>query len=746
MDVKIKLIEMTRHEMRLVKITAVIASLLSAILASITVGILSLPSIHGSEEMIVPKATPRWLLYVETALGLSIFLVCLMALLSRIAKARKLEEEENETILIRLQRTTTYLLSGAVLLSIPFGTVAELTQEKNFPNFFFLGWADIANAVGVAIIACYLWTYPFTCGQSREPLHDAGMELEHPKLPVFQIVMCSMYALLRIGFSFVLMIHLKPLPLQNVLVLVGMLLKNEWTQVYAWDAAAIAATSILEIAVIVALARDLRKTADFLESMSSVPSHEIIVALRFFQQSCLILLLNILFIDLVTALVSPSRGNYTVEGTENLVLLQPIGHCAISVAITAYALREYYVLHEWREDGVVAKAWGLLSIVFPGDSSRRPNDLVYRVSDERNPLTEFPVPQKNTFSLETAILLFNMAWLASTYSGEGDNAKEPSDFGRPNYALNAVATHRDGEVGAIILQGVDRAIVAFKPVSADDLKHSYLLALSKTFLGRALAGKCSELDVLKVKTLSSKDNGLLRKCKVHAGFETVYSSLQAQILKELSSLLRQRERPIFITGYGSGGAVATLCALDLSLRCFAGQVYKNSIYTFGAMKSMNSAMVQLYEAHVPFRWRCVVSGDSFSGQPISTSFRHATKVATFTRNGHLAIEYVRTCKWWQSPASIHPMHKLSSYFCALENWHSAFHIKRPIDLWSWPVDEKIQALFKRETLYSESHWPLDSALDSPTPDIESKSVRKLEPYFAASSTEPEVDDVIAFSR
>lgn len=748
MDSQIKLIEMTRREMGLLKTTAVMASLMSAIIASVSVGVLTLSSLHaqanGSSE--APEPPPRWLVYMEISFGTVVLVISLIALSTRVSKSKDLsEDEEEEDVLIRQQRATTWPLLGAVLLSLPFRSIAELTSESRLPNMFLLFCADTMNAFGMAIILCYLWTYPFSCGQSRNPLHDDGMEVERRKLPVLQVCVCAFYALLRIIIAFGLKVHLKPFPLQNLIALLALVIQNAWSDVNVWDTVSVAGLSGIELLILFGMQRDLRTYTKLLMSTANLSSHQIIIALRYFEQSSLLFLFNIMFVDLVSALASPDQGKYIFLETKNLVLSQPLGHSAVSTAVTAFALREFYVHHSWKDSGIVAGIWGFLSALLPGNSPRRQNDLVYRVSDERNPLTEFPVPQKNTFSLETATLLFNMAWLATTYSGGGAEPQVPNDFGRPKYSLHSEVAHRDGEVGAIILQGVDRIIIAFKPVSMEDVKHSYLLPLSKTFLGRALAGKCLELDELKVRGLSPKDARLFRRCKVHAGFETVYSAVQGQILRDVSTLLRQSQRPIYVTGYGSGGAVATLCILDLNFRRFIDQGRLSSIYTFGAMKVMNSTMVQLFESRVPYRWRCVVSGDSASVQPISSSFKHPSKVATFTRNGHLAIEYIRTCKWWQSPTSVHPMQKLSAYFCALENWHAAFHIKRPIDLWNWPIDSAIKALFKQEALFSDSRWPIDSVLDSPTPDIESRSVRKLDSYFAASA-DSETEDIIAFSR
>lgn len=747
MDSQIKVIEMSRREMGLLKTSAFMGSLLSAIIASISVGILSLSSLGrpAVESGTLPTALPRWLIISEIAFGTAVLLISLTALGSRVVRSHEppLDEDEVE-VLIRLQRATTWPLLAAVFLSLPFRSVAELTGSQRLPNMFLLFCADIMNAFGISIVLFYLWMYPFSCGQSRDPIHDDDMDVEPRKLPVLQLCVCTLYALLRIITSFGLKVHLKPLPLQNLFALLALVIQHSWDDVSIWDTLSIAGISAIEFLILLGVLRDQRIYSKLLMSTVDISSHQIVIALRHFQQSAALLLFNFIFVDLVSALASPDQGEYVFQQTGDFVLSQPIGHSAVSTAVTAFALREFYVHHSWKDSGIVSGMWGMISACLPGHSPTRQNDLVYRVSDERNPLTEFPVPQKNTFSLETATLLFNMAWLATTYSGGETEHRVPNDFGRPAYSVHSTVAHRDGEVGAIILHSMDRIIVAFKPVSMEDLKHSYLLPLSQTFLGRALAGKCMELEVLNVRGLSPKDARLLRRSKVHAGFETVYSSVQGQILRDISDLLQRKQRPIYVTGYGSGGAVASLCILDLNFRRFIDQT-RNSIYTFGAMKLMNSAMVQLFENLVPYRWRCVVSGDSASVRPISSSFKHPSKVATFTRNGHLTIEYIRACKWWQSPVSVHPMHKLSAYFCALENWHSAFHIKRPIDLWDWPVDSTIKALFKEEALFSDSRWPIDSALDSPTPDIESKSVRKLDSYFAAS-TDSAADDVVAFSR
>eukprot|EP01039_Chlorochromonas_danica_P003837 gene3837-4190_t len=65
------------------------------------------------------------------------------------------------------------------------------------------------------------------------------------------------------------------------------------------------------------------------------------------------------------------------------------------------------------------------------------------------------------------------------------------------------------------------------------------------------------------------DHLLLRQAMVHAGFLEAYRSVQTSLLHEISDILESSDDPndewdIYITGHSLGGALATLCAFDLT--------------------------------------------------------------------------------------------------------------------------------------------------------------------------------------
>ncbi|MEZ4711887.1 MAG: lipase family protein [Caldilineaceae bacterium] len=88
------------------------------------------------------------------------------------------------------------------------------------------------------------------------------------------------------------------------------------------------------------------------------------------------------------------------------------------------------------------------------------------------------------------------------------------------------------------------------------------------------------------------------RAKMHQGFVNAYMSVQDYIHR----YLRNNEvTNLTITGHSLGGALATLCAIDLQLT-YAGQ-YAMDIYTFGAPKVGNPEFRDLFTQHIPRSYR-----------------------------------------------------------------------------------------------------------------------------------------------
>jgi triacylglycerol lipase len=106
--------------------------------------------------------------------------------------------------------------------------------------------------------------------------------------------------------------------------------------------------------------------------------------------------------------------------------------------------------------------------------------------------------------------------------------------------------------------------------------------------------------------------------KMHSGFISAYFSVRDDIHEYIQSHAAQRYR---ITGHSLGGALATLCAVDLQYN-FGDRIAIEN-YTFGAPRVGNPAFVESYNRRVPDTWRVVNGWDAVAGLPAPwQGYRH----------------------------------------------------------------------------------------------------------------------------
>ncbi|PSC76800.1 alpha beta-hydrolase [Micractinium conductrix] len=90
---------------------------------------------------------------------------------------------------------------------------------------------------------------------------------------------------------------------------------------------------------------------------------------------------------------------------------------------------------------------------------------------------------------------------------------------------------------------------------------------------------------------------------VHGGFFYSYNSsaLAANVSSAVQRLLAAHPgAPIYATGHSMGGALATLCALDMKLNLGATDV---RLYTFGSPRVGNAIFAQWFEEQIAVHWR-----------------------------------------------------------------------------------------------------------------------------------------------
>jgi len=109
---------------------------------------------------------------------------------------------------------------------------------------------------------------------------------------------------------------------------------------------------------------------------------------------------------------------------------------------------------------------------------------------------------------------------------------------------------------------------------------------------------------------------------VHEGFYSAYNSVSSQVTAGTKDLISiRRNANIYITGHSLGGALATLCAVDIKTSVgAANSVY---LYTFGTPRVGNAAFAQYFTSLTAENWRVIHYADLVPHLPLqSMNFHH----------------------------------------------------------------------------------------------------------------------------
>ena len=112
---------------------------------------------------------------------------------------------------------------------------------------------------------------------------------------------------------------------------------------------------------------------------------------------------------------------------------------------------------------------------------------------------------------------------------------------------------------------------------------------------------------------------------VGLGFYKEWVALIPQVMPEVKKLSQQYPSySVWVTGHSLGGALATLCALDLQTELQINA----TVYTYGSPRVGNVAFAQYYDSLVPNTFRIVNGQDIIPHLPLKTmNFYHvATEV------------------------------------------------------------------------------------------------------------------------
>ncbi|NEP15718.1 MAG: lipase family protein [Leptolyngbya sp. SIO4C1] len=142
-----------------------------------------------------------------------------------------------------------------------------------------------------------------------------------------------------------------------------------------------------------------------------------------------------------------------------------------------------------------------------------------------------------------------------------------------------------------------------------------------------------------------------RPVKMHRGFILAYLSVRNDIHDYIKNSSASQYT---ITGHSLGGALATLCAIDLQYN-FSPRIQVEA-YTFGSPKVGNAAFTESYNRRVPDTWRVVYGWDIVVGLPRWwQGYRHVDT----------AIKLERGFSWRIITGSVED-HRISKYVAELK--------------------------------------------------------------------------------
>lgn len=114
---------------------------------------------------------------------------------------------------------------------------------------------------------------------------------------------------------------------------------------------------------------------------------------------------------------------------------------------------------------------------------------------------------------------------------------------------------------------------------------------------------------------------------------------EAEDTKADKNLREEKPVRLLITGHSLGGAMAVLCAYDMSTRASAATIDVDvSCYTFGAPRVGNHAWARLYDNEVPDTWQIINSDDAITrAGKFWVLYKHVGHRVLINRRGDLLV-------------------------------------------------------------------------------------------------------------
>lgn len=298
----------------------------------------------------------------------------------------------------------------------------------------------------------------------------------------------------------------------------------------------------------------------------------------------------------------------------------------------------------------------------------------------------------NCFTMQTHVIMFNFAWYVYYYGTPKLDKFRPTENPLPfAFSVDKHIRSANTDTQALVLDCTDRIIITFKGTTS--LKN---LCTSLKVHHELLR------NVVRLNADGGDESNRLKKLfgarylqgKIHSGFATAYLSVMDDIVERVRALRDKKLRPVFLTGHSLGGALATLCSLDLWVKL---NISRREIFvsTFGSPRIGNAYFAAVYREVVPLHWRIVVDPDMIARLPRGGGYTHVGKKVVLTPHGDMIIDpsALEQRPWSGETAGI-AYHRKASYLLAMRAWCVRNHgmTYTPV-FWPFPVHPEDERRF-----------------------------------------------------
>ena len=235
----------------------------------------------------------------------------------------------------------------------------------------------------------------------------------------------------------------------------------------------------------------------------------------------------------------------------------------------------------------------------------------------------------NRMIFDVEIQLFNLAALAYMMVNKREWSKLICDTFLSTNGLKIEFEIKEevNDTYVIVLTSSSRIYIVFKgTTSVENMKTD--LKIVTTPIESVLPSIAAEQDHKIMSSYSWKH------ATIHRGFAEAYSSISKDLMVRVRQIFEMNRRPIYLCGHSLGGALSTICSLDIVLSLGVTELF---VTTVGSPKCGNLFWRNVYDELVPSYWRIAMRSDIITTLPYP-GYVHVGKRAALTSTGEMFLD------------------------------------------------------------------------------------------------------------